>query len=91
LGKRLKSEGHYIVACDWKRNEYFSVRSGCVSGWKRSTDRYLDLHGANLSAYLFKLDSLVLFASLQEDQFCHEFHLVDLRVFDNCRKVVASG
>ena len=33
LAKRLKSEGHYIVACDWKRAEYFPVRlhlrSGC--------------------------------------------------------------
>lgn len=26
LAKRLKSEGHYIVACDWKRNEHFTVR-----------------------------------------------------------------
>jgi GDP-D-mannose 3',5'-epimerase len=25
LAKRLKSEGHYIIACDWKRNEHFSV------------------------------------------------------------------
>jgi nucleoside-diphosphate-sugar epimerase len=24
----------------------------------------------------------------QEDEFCDEFHLVDLRLFDNCRKVV---
>mmetsp|Transcript_21564 Transcript_21564/g.36732 ORF Transcript_21564/g.36732 Transcript_21564/m.36732 type:complete len:412 (-) Transcript_21564:554-1789(-) len=46
LGKRLKSEGHYIVACDWKRNEH-----------------------------------------MPEDNFCDEFHLVDLRVFDNCKKV----
>jgi GDP-D-mannose 3',5'-epimerase len=46
LAKRLKSEGHYVVACDWKRNEHFS-----------------------------------------EDQFCDEFHLVDLRLFDNCKKV----
>lgn len=23
----------------------------------------------------------------QEEDFCHEFHLVDLRVFDNCKKV----
>ncbi|KXZ42645.1 hypothetical protein GPECTOR_128g548 [Gonium pectorale] len=46
LAKRLKSEGHYIVACDWKRNEHFA-----------------------------------------EEEFCHEFHLVDLRVYDNCRKV----
>lgn len=46
LGKRLKSEGHYIVACDWKRNDY-----------------------------------------MEEEAFCNEFHLVDLRVFDNCKKV----
>ena len=25
LAKRLKSEGHYIVACDWKRNEHMPV------------------------------------------------------------------
>lgn len=25
LAKRLKSEGHYIVACDWKRNEHMEV------------------------------------------------------------------
>lgn len=25
--------------------------------------------------------------SLQEEVFCDEFHLVDLRVFDNCKKV----
>jgi hypothetical protein len=24
---------------------------------------------------------------LQEDQFCDEFHLVDLRLFENCKKV----
>jgi nucleoside-diphosphate-sugar epimerase len=24
----------------------------------------------------------------QEEEFCDEFHLVDLRLFDNCRKVV---
>lgn len=27
---------------------------------------------------------------LQEDMFCHEFHLVDLRVYDNCKKVMAG-
>jgi hypothetical protein len=26
----------------------------------------------------------------QEDIFCDEFHLVDLRVFDNCKKVVTG-
>lgn len=46
LAKRLKEEGHHVVACDWKRNEHMS-----------------------------------------EEMFCHEFHLVDLRVFDNCAKV----
>jgi GDP-D-mannose 3',5'-epimerase len=27
---------------------------------------------------------------LQDEDFCHEFHLVDLRVFDNCKKVVSG-
>ena len=46
IARRLKSEGHYIVASDWKKNEHMT-----------------------------------------EDMFCHEFHLVDLRVMDNCLKV----
>lgn len=46
LAKRLKSEGHFVVGCDWKRNEHF-----------------------------------------KEEEFCDEFHLVDLRVFENCKKV----
>jgi len=46
LAKRLKAEGHYIIGCDWKRNEH-----------------------------------------MEEESFCHEFHLVDLRVYDNCFKV----
>ena len=25
LAKRLKEEGHYIVGCDWKRNEHMQV------------------------------------------------------------------
>lgn len=24
--KRLKAEGHYVIACDWKRNEHMPVR-----------------------------------------------------------------
>jgi|TARA_B100001142_G_C14298925_1_gene642036 nucleoside-diphosphate-sugar epimerase len=28
LAKRLKEEGHYIVGCDWKRNEHMPVRPG---------------------------------------------------------------
>lgn len=46
IAKRLKSEGHYVIASDWKRNEH-----------------------------------------MPEDLFCDEFHLVDLRVFDNCSLV----
>lgn len=46
IARRLKSEGHYIIASDWKKNEHMT-----------------------------------------EDMFCHEFHLVDLRVMDNCLKV----
>jgi GDP-D-mannose 3',5'-epimerase len=26
----------------------------------------------------------------QEEEFCDEFHLVDLRVYDNCKRVVAG-
>ena len=43
LARRLKIEGHYIIASDWKKNEHMT-----------------------------------------EDMFCDEFHLVDLRVMDNC-------
>lgn len=46
IARRLKNEGHYIIASDWKKNEHMT-----------------------------------------EDMFCHEFHLVDLRVMDNCLKV----
>lgn len=31
LAKRLKSEGHYILGCDWKRNEHMPVRAVCRS------------------------------------------------------------
>ena len=33
LAKRLKSEGHYIVAVDWKRNEHMPVRCWSASGF----------------------------------------------------------
>ncbi|KAL3591376.1 hypothetical protein D5086_010016 [Populus alba] len=46
IARRLKAEGHYIIASDWKKNEHMT-----------------------------------------EDMFCNEFHLVDLRVMDNCLKV----
>jgi GDP-D-mannose 3',5'-epimerase len=46
IARRLKREGHYIIASDWKKNEH-----------------------------------------MPEDMFCHEFHLVDLRVMDNCLAV----
>jgi GDP-D-mannose 3', 5'-epimerase len=49
IARRLKSEGHYIIASDWKKNEHMT-----------------------------------------EDMFCHEFHLVDLRVMDNCLKVTTG-
>jgi GDP-D-mannose 3', 5'-epimerase len=32
LAKRLKSEGHYIIGCDWKRNEHMPVRFVLVLG-----------------------------------------------------------
>ena len=46
IARRLKREGHYIIASDWKKNEHMT-----------------------------------------EDMFCNEFHLVDLRVMENCLKV----
>ena len=30
LAKRLKEEGHHVVACDWKRNEHMEVRLDAV-------------------------------------------------------------
>ncbi|RWW49837.1 hypothetical protein BHE74_00043950, partial [Ensete ventricosum] len=50
IARRLKSEGHYIIASDWKKNEHMT-----------------------------------------EGMFCHEFHLVDLRVMDNCLKVTSGA
>jgi GDP-D-mannose 3',5'-epimerase len=38
LAKRLKEEGHYVIGCDWKRNEHMPVRrdtclaTSCVQG-----------------------------------------------------------
>jgi GDP-D-mannose 3',5'-epimerase len=29
-------------------------------------------------------------STLQEEEFCDEFHLVDLRLFENCKKVVSG-
>lgn len=29
LAKRLKSEGHFVVACDWKRNEHMPEEIFC--------------------------------------------------------------
>eukprot|EP00003_Mantamonas_plastica_P026900 TRINITY_DN5641_c0_g1_i2.p1 TRINITY_DN5641_c0_g1~~TRINITY_DN5641_c0_g1_i2.p1 ORF type:complete len:348 (+),score=135.61 TRINITY_DN5641_c0_g1_i2:291-1334(+) len=46
LAKRLKAEGHYVVAADWNRNDY-----------------------------------------MKEEEFCDEFHLVDLRKLDTCLQV----
>eukprot|EP00959_Pyramimonas_sp_CCMP1952_P152882 3198513-Pyramimonas_sp.AAC.3 len=30
LAKRLKAEGHYIVGCDWKRNEHMATESPSI-------------------------------------------------------------
>ena len=30
LAKRLKEEGHHVVACDWKRNEHMEVRGDLI-------------------------------------------------------------
>ena len=47
LARKLKNDGHHIVACDWKKNEF-----------------------------------------MKDDEFCHEFFLVDLRDVTNCERVV---
>ena len=31
LAKRLKSEGHYIIGCDWKRNEHMPVGANVLT------------------------------------------------------------
>ena len=31
LAKRLKSEGHHVIGCDWKRNEHMPVRNNARS------------------------------------------------------------
>lgn len=55
LARRLKTEGHYIVACDWKRNEYFSASCECDLdvlrlGPSMSTTR-MHTHEAGLSSW----------------------------------------
>lgn len=49
IAKQLKEEGCYVIAADWKENEF-----------------------------------------MKPDEFCNEFHLVDLRLLDNCLKVTAN-
>eukprot|EP01091_Cochliopodium_minus_P011635 TRINITY_DN3352_c0_g1_i1.p1 TRINITY_DN3352_c0_g1~~TRINITY_DN3352_c0_g1_i1.p1 ORF type:complete len:383 (-),score=128.32 TRINITY_DN3352_c0_g1_i1:51-1124(-) len=29
LGRRLKNEGHYVIAADWNKNEYFEISEFC--------------------------------------------------------------
>ena len=83
LAKRLKSEGHYIIGCDWKRNEHMPVRG--------PSDLILDCCSPCESASLQLNQPLKLRSvPLQEEMFCDEFHLVDLRVYDNCKKVITG-
>lgn len=49
IAKQLKSEGCYVVAADWKENEF-----------------------------------------MKTEEFCDEFHKVDLRLLENCLKVTAG-
>lgn len=82
LAKRLKSEGHYIVAVDWKRNEHMPVRCcaehGLHSYWVKHRSHVSDVDGSSLTGP----------KPPQEEMFCDEFQLVDLRLFENCKKVV---
>jgi len=36
LARRLRSEGHYVLGCDWKRNEHMPVRAQAHWGQRRS-------------------------------------------------------
>lgn len=36
LAKRLKSEGHYIIGCDWKRNEHMPVSANVLTAFAGS-------------------------------------------------------
>jgi len=99
LAKRLKSEGHYIIACDWKKQEYFKVRTCRGQGSRLPSRRaVLAWHGAlgQVCPSPSEMQSWVpnppssSTRALQEESFCDEFHLVDLRVFENCKKVVAG-
>ncbi len=55
LAKRLKSEGHYIVACDWKRNEHFTVRP-CVNQLGLVDGRSRTWQHANVCRHIRKSD-----------------------------------
>ncbi len=37
LAKRLKEEGHYIIGCDWKKNEHMPVRRGAPAPSRPAT------------------------------------------------------
>jgi hypothetical protein len=121
------------VACDWKRNEHFSVRAqgraGCrwharaargrcplppppsplreapPSGapWRQGSEQtgrastapqfHHPRAAPSAAARRPALASTKARAQrplLQEDEFCDEFHLVDLRLFENCKKVVSG-
>ena len=41
LAKRLKEEGHYVIGCDWKRNEHMTVRASLKHNFLE--ERYPDL------------------------------------------------
>ena len=94
LAKRLKEEGHYIVGCDWKRNEHMPVRSraglAAVLGWTVLV--VLAMVGAAPPiaprADFPSRRTCCVSPILQEEMFCHEFILADLRVYDNCAKVL---
>jgi len=61
LAKRLKSEGHYIVACDWKRNEHMPVRGDFERMWFTPTEcRHATVGKVNFALVGFMMVHLTL-------------------------------
>jgi nucleoside-diphosphate-sugar epimerase len=78
---------HAVIACDWKRNEYMAV--SCKSSPTQRLPCSCVVCRLASPCCPFTGHHVIIFAP-QEEEFCDEFHLVDLRVFDNCKKVTEN-
>ena len=97
LAKRLKEEGHYIVGCDWKRNEHMQVDVPSFSPYSHTRLIFAQLcflfvsresNGfwpkVSIVAPIFEY----FWLRAQEEIYCNKFIQTDLRRFDNCRLAV---